>query len=129
MAPLVNLEYLILAHTEVQYIDAISNCKKLKYLELDWSCIRDVSPLVECTALEDLNLGKTWPDITPILEMTWLKNLYMIQGSGGDAWKCTQALPNTRVVASGEYTVSNGWRHLPNYYKMRDILGMYYMDQ
>ena len=129
LAPLVNLEYLILAHTEVQYIDAISNCKKLKYLELDWSCIRDVSPLVECTALEDLNLGKTWPDITPILEMTWLKNLYMIQGSGGDAWKCTQALPNTRVVASGEYTVSNGWRHLPNYYKMRDILGMYYMDQ
>jgi len=21
------------------------------------------------------------------------------------------------------------WRHLPHYYEMRDLLGMYYMDQ
>ena len=124
---LVNLEYLILAHTEVQYIDAISNCKKLRFLELDWSCIRDLSPLVECTALEDLNIGNTWPDITPVLEMTWLNNLYMIFGSGGDAWKATQALPDTHVVASGNATVGSGWRKLPNYYAMRDILGMPYM--
>ena len=125
---LVNLEYLILAHTEVQYIDAIRNCKKLKFLELDWSCIRDLSPLVECTALEDLNIGKTWPDITPVLEMTWLKNLYMIEGSGADAWKASQALPDTRVVATGTATVASGWRNLPNYYAMRDALGMYYMS-
>lgn len=128
LEPLVNLEYLILAHTEVQYIDAIRNCKKLKFLELDWSCIRDLSPLVECTALEDLNIGKTWPDITPVLEMTWLKNLYMIFGSGGDAWRASQALPDTRVVASGTATVASGWRNLPNYYAMRDALGMFYMS-
>lgn len=122
---LVNLEYLILAHTEVQYVDPIVNCKKLKYLELDWSPIRDVSPLVELTALEDLNLGMTWPDITPILQMTWLKNLYLIKGNAKANFP--EHLPNTRVVTSGEYTVSNGWRNLPNYYAMRDILGMYYM--
>ena len=29
---------------------------------------------------------------------------------------------------SGKLTVSNGWRKLPNYYAMRDILGMEYMD-
>jgi len=127
LEPLVNLEYLILAHTEVRYIDAISNCKNLKYLELDWSTIRDLTPLLECKKLEDLNIGMAWPDITPVLQMTWLKNLYMIKGNGGDAWKCSQALPNTRVVASGDYTVSSGWRNLPNYYKMRDILGMHYM--
>ena len=34
---LTNLEYLILAHTAVQYVDGIENCKKLKFLELDWS--------------------------------------------------------------------------------------------
>lgn len=128
LEPLVNLEYLILAHTEVNYIDAVRNCKKLKYLELDWSPIKDLTPLLECTKLEDLNIGMAWPDITPVLQMTWLKNLYMIKGSGGDAWKCSQALPNTRVVASGDYTVSSGWRNLPNYYKMRDILGMHYMN-
>lgn len=122
---LTNLEYLILAHTEVQYIDAIANCKKLRFLELDWSCVRDISPLVHCTALEDLNLGMTWPDIKPVLQMTWLKNLYIIKGN--TAANFAAALPNTRVVIRGEYTVSSGWRNLPNYYAMRDILGMHYM--
>ena len=123
-----NLKYLILAWSEVQYIEPIRSCKNLVWLELDNSCIRDYSPLVDCTALEDLNIGKTFCDITPITQMTWLKNLYMIFGSGGDAWKCTQALPNTRVVANGDATVGGGWRRLPNYYDMRDCLGMYYMN-
>ena len=122
------LKYLILAWSEVQYIEPIRTCKNLIWLELDNSCIRDYSPLVDCTALEDLNIGKTFCDITPITQMTWLKNLYMIFGSGGDAWKCTQALPNTRVVATGDATVGGGWRRLPNYYDMRDCLGMYYMN-
>ena len=122
------LKYLILAWTEVQYIEPIRSCKNLIWLELDNSCIRDYSPLVDCTALEDLNIGKTFCDITPITQMTWLKNLYMIFGDAGDAWKCTQALPDTHVVASGDATVGGGWRRLPNYYDMRDCLGMYYMN-
>lgn len=122
------LKYLILAWSEVQYIEPIRSCKNLVWLELDNSCIRDYSPLVDCTALEDLNIGKTFCDITPITKMTWLKNLYMIFGSGGDAWKCTQALPDTHVVANGDATVGGGWRRLPNYYDMRDCLGMYYMN-
>lgn len=122
------LKYLILAWTEVQYIEPIRTCKNLIWLELDNSCIRDYSPLVDCTALEDLNIGKTFCDITPILQMTWLKNLYMIFGNGGDAWKASQALPNTHVVASGDATVGGGWRRLPNYYAMRDALHMYYMN-
>lgn len=122
------LKYLILAHTEVQYIEPIRNCKKLVWLELDWSCIRDYSPLVDCTALEDLNIGKTYADIDPICEMTWLKNLYMIYCSGSDAYTASQALPDTTVVASGNATVGGIWRRLPNYYAMRDMLGMYYMN-
>ena len=127
LAYMPKLQYLILAHTQVQYLDGIENCKELKFLELDWSCVRDVSPLLGCTALEDLNLGKTWPDITPVLKMTWLKNLYMIGGSGSAAYKASQALPDTRVVASGGATVGSGWRQLPNYYAMRDALGAEYM--
>ena len=123
-----NLKYLILAWTEVQYIEPIRTCKNLIWLELDNSCIRDYSPLVDCTALEDLNIGRTYCDITPILEMTWLKNLYMIFGNGGYAWQASQALPNTHVVATGDATVGGGWRRLPNYYDMRDCLGMYYMN-
>lgn len=122
------LKYLILAWTEVKYIEPIRTCKNLVFLELDNSCIRDYSPLVDCTALEDLNIGKTFCDITPVLEMTWLKNLWMIFGSGTSAYMASQALPDTHVVASGTATVGSGWRRLPNYYAMRDCLGVPYMN-
>lgn len=122
------LKYLILAWTEVQYIEPIRSCKNLVFLELDNSCIRDLSPLVDCTALEDLNLGNTFCDVTPILEMTWLKNVYFILGSPASAWKVSQAIPTAHVVATGDATVGGGWRRLPNYYDMRDCLGMYYMN-
>lgn len=122
-----DLQYLVLAHTQLQYIEPIRNCKNLKFLELDWSPIRDYSPLVECTALEDLNLGETYADSTPVGKMTWLKNLWMVHCSSGSVYRMTQALPDTRIVAGGNATVAGGWRSLPNYYAMRDRLGMYYM--
>ena len=123
-----NLKYLILAWTEVQYIEPIRTCKNLVFLELDNSCIRDLSPLVDCTALEDLNLGNTFCDITPVLEMTWLKNVYFILGSPASAYKMSQAVPTAHVVATGDATVGGGWRRLPNYYAMRDCLHAPYMN-
>ena len=123
-----NLKYLILAWTEVQYIEPIRNCKNLVFLELDNSCIRDLSPLIDCTALEDLNLGNTFCDVTPILGMTWLKNAYFIDGSLASAYKFSQAVPTARVVTTGNATVGGGWRRLPNYYAMRDCLHAPYMN-
>jgi len=123
-----NLEYLILAHTQLNYIEPIRHCKKLKFLELDWSPIRDLSPLKDCTALEDVNLGKIFADFAPIGEMTWLKNLWMVGCSSGARYRMTEALPNTKVMVTGAATVANGWRDLDNYYKMRDLLGMHYMS-
>lgn len=123
-----NLEYLILAHTQVQYIEPISTCKKLKFLELDWTPIRDLNPLKGCTALEDLNLGNTFADFTPVEEMTWLNNLWMVDCSADARSQMTQALPNTKVMITGAATVANGWRNLENYYQMRDLLGMHYMS-
>ena len=124
-----NLKYLILAWTEVQYIEPIRSCKNLVFLELDHSCIRDLSPLVDCTALEDLNLGMTYCSIDPILEMTWLKNVYMILRGGGGL--VGQAIPDARVITSADpdaATVGYGWRRLPNYYAMRDCLHAPYMN-
>ena len=122
------LRHLILAWTEVQYIEPIRNCKELVFLELDNSTIRDYSPLVDCTALEDLNIGNTQRKIDPILEMTWLKNLYMVGCGGANVLKATEALPDTYVVTGGNITVGHGWRKLQNYYDMRDNLGVPYMD-
>lgn len=121
-----DLEYLILAHTSVQYIEPIRSCKKLKFLELDWTGIRDLTPLQDCTALEDLNIGNTGVSVEPLTQMPWLKNVWMIFKKS--AYILTQALPDTRVVSSGNATVASGWRDLPNYYAMRDWLKMYYMS-
>lgn len=123
-----NLEYLILAHTQLQYIEPISSCKNLKFLELDWCPLKDLTPLKGCTALEDLNLGNTFADFTPVGEMTWLKNLWVIDCSTRSRYTMTQVLPDTKVMVSGPATVANGWRDLENYYAMRDLLGMHYMS-
>ena len=121
-----HLQILILAHNgQLQDISPISSCKELIFLELDWSAVKDFTPLVGCTSLEDLNIGLTYPSVEPLMRMTWLKNLWMVDRGG--AYQLSQALPDTKIVASADVTVGAGWRNLPNYYKMRDMLGMEYM--
>lgn len=122
-----HLKYLILAHTQVSDISALRSCKELVFLEIDWSIVKDYEPLTGCTALEDLNIGKTYADVTPLCSMTWLKNLWCVERGAGAAYTLSQALPNTHVMAAGDITVGYGWRSLPNYYAMRDMLGMPYM--
>lgn len=123
-----NLKYLILAHTEVSDITPISSCKNLVFLELDWSPIKDYTPLQGCTALEDLNIGEFGADVTPLYKMTWLKNLWCIDRPASYR-KLAENMPSTtKVVGFGSATVAMGWRDLPNYYAMRDALGMYYMS-
>ena len=123
-----NLKYLVLAHTEIQYVEPIRECKSLVFLELDWSPIKDYTPLLDCTTLQDLNLGRTYADFAPVEKMTWLKHLWMVDCAQGPRYRVPQALPNTQVMISGNATVAGGWRNLPNYYAMRDTMGMFYMQ-
>ncbi len=122
------LKYLILSWTGVTTLDGIENCKDLIFLECTDGPLKSIEGIQECTALEDVNISATWPDVTPILKMTWLKHVYMIYGDGGNAYTIAQALPDTTVVASGSATVGGGWRRLQNYYDMRDALGAPYMN-
>ena len=121
------LQYLILAHSDVRSIEPLRNCKDLKFLEVDWSAVKDFSPLLDCKKLEDLNLGNTYGNFEVIQEMSWLKNLWMVGCSRSAVYKISQALPEVNLMATGTATVANGWRNLPNYYAMRDIMNMYYM--
>lgn len=135
-----HLKYLILAWTCVEEITPLSNCKELVYLELDHCVIHDYTPLQGCTALEDLNINDNdWPvSIEPLLSMTWLKNLWVPTRSYSDKQALIEALPDTRVVINNPKTTfisgsvrctdGLGWRNLENYYDMRDMLGMYYMN-
>lgn len=122
-----HLKYLILAHTGVRDVSPIVNCQELVYLEVDWSEIRDYTPIKELKALEDLNLTETYCDITPILEMTWLKNLWAPGRSYSVRQQLEEALPNTHLQLNKKAPAGEGWRDLPNYFAQRDILGMHYM--
>lgn len=123
-----HLKYLILAWTGVRDLTPLSGCKELVWLELDYTPVKDTTPLIGCTALEDINIGASGIDPTGLCQMPWLKNVWAIFNPGA-GYKVAQACPDTRVVATGSHTVSSGWRHLPNYYAMRDALNMFYMDQ
>ena len=123
-----NLKYLILCLTTVLDITPLSTCKNLIFLELDMTGIQDYTPLLGCTALEDLNLGLTYGDPAPIAQMTWLKNLWW-KGKGYQTMVMLQeALPDTNMNFNPKTTSGGGWRKLQNYYDMRDILGMHYMN-
>ena len=124
------LKYLILAHTQIMDISPLEHCKSLVFLELDWSIVRDYTPLLGCTALEDLNLGKTYADITPILEMDWLKHLWILDRSADVQIRLQERFgeTETELYMNGMYTAGGGWRDLPNYYAMRDALNMPYME-
>ena len=122
-----HLKYLIIAHTQVKDISPIVNCQELIYLELDYSPVEDLTPLLEVKSLEDLNLNETYCDREPLKQMTWLKNLW-IPGAGYTLFtELTEALPDTQVVQNRVSPEGQSWRNLPNYYAMRDLLGMHYM--
>ncbi len=122
------LKYLVLSWTLVRDLSPLADCKNLKLLEINWiSEPLDYSPLVGCTALEDLNLSETSGDITPVLQMTWLKNLWLAGCKDINHERTMAALPDTNIgYYYGDPVV--GWRKLPNYFKMRDALLMFYMD-
>lgn len=123
------LRFLILTHNWIKDLTPISTCKNLEYLEIYWNKhIPDYSPLVECTALRDLNLSGTYADPTPLYQMTWLETLWANQTtfSSEEQQKLKDSLPNTVVhIAQADYT-AGGWRQVPRYFEMRDLMGLPY---
>ncbi len=122
-----NLKYLILADNRIRDLTPISTCKNLVYLELftNWY-LTDLSPLVECTALEDLNLAKTECDLTPLAQMPWLKNLWANARKNNEEEKelLRSSLPNTHIEFDHGFCTGGGWRQLQNYFDMRDMMGL-----
>ncbi len=124
-----HLKYFICIDSPLMYIEPISNCKELIYVELFWTQISDFTPLLGCTSLQDLNISRTNGDPMVFKDMPWLKNLWI---DGYDISRASErqeleaALPNTYIkYCDGEMT-ANGWRDLQNYFDMRDLLGMPY---
>lgn len=130
-----NLEYLIIGETKISDLTPLSGLKKLKYLELFTIPVKDYTPLLGCTGMEDLNLGLTYGDPDVIAQMTWLKNLWWCDANGvydserrEAVSRMCEALKDTKIAIYIDHPTASGWRKLPNYFAMRDILGMFYMD-
>ena len=124
-----NLKYLLMADTKVSDLTPLKDLKNLIYLELFLTQVRDLTPLLGCTALRDINLCYTYAEASTLLQMTWLENIWW---SGhwavpGIAYQLRQTHPNIRVEYNTTSSTGGGWRELPNYYAMRDLVGMGYM--
>lgn len=125
-----NLRFLILADTDISNLAPLGTLSKLEFLEIFLTSATDLYPLTNCTSLSDLNISWTpVQDFTPLLHMTQLDRLWM----GGcyttqkDQQALSDALTNTSIVFFSNASTNKGWRHAPNYYRQRDILGMFYM--
>lgn len=125
-----NLKYLILADTNVSDLTPLTGLKNLVFLELFLTRVRDTSPLLTCTALEDLNLCYTYADVEPVTRITWLKRLWWAGNWNakvryGDTFR--ENIPQCTFVFDTESSTGEGWRKGKNYYAMRDLFGMSYM--
>lgn len=131
-----HLKFLVIGETGISDITPLTGLTELIYLEMFTIPVTDYSPLVTCTALEDLNLGLTYGSPDPIAQMPWLKNLYWCDALNRlhpDTARAQdilpEALPDTELCFYLDHPNAGDWRHLPNYYAMRDLLEMPYLNQ
>lgn len=130
-----HLKYLIIADNPISDLSPLSGLKELIYLEVFRTNVTDYTPLLGCTALQDLNIGCTYGDPAPLAQMPWLHNVYWWYGSTQDAtilenaqWLAAE-LPDTNVVANGKRSIDGGWRQIPNYYIFRNYIGGAFYNQ
>lgn len=132
-----NVRYLILADTGITDISPVGNLKELIYLELFNLRLTDYSPLLNCTKLQDLNIGTTHADPEPLSKMTWLHNLQWHRADQNPATKeavlkLPEQLSDTNVELYPRKKARNiggSWRYIPNYYVFRDLIGAAYFNQ
>lgn len=127
-----HLKYLVLADTAISDLTPLTGLTELIYLEIFITNVTDYSPLLTLTSLEDLNISYTWGDPTVLTQMTWLDRLWFNYRCGlmddEELEAFVSAFPNTYVEYSCESATGGEWRHGQNYYDMRDLLGMHYME-
>lgn len=124
------LKYLLLCDSQVADLEPLRGLQELMYVELFLTHVIDYSPLLDCPALEDLNISWTYGSFVPLTKMSNLKRLWW--GGTGHSYaeveQLTQCLPNTQLVLFDGESTGSGWRKHPHYYEMRNLFGMYYME-
>lgn len=128
-----HLQYLIIAECHVDDITVVGTLQELTYLEMFLNPCPDLSPLLNCPALTDLNIsydGSLTPDCVDVLkQMTRLERLWFYgQRTGERLDELLSSLPDCHIeYAWGPESTDGGWRQHEHYFAMRDALHMYYM--
>lgn len=126
-----HLRYLVIADTNIKDLSPLAGLEELVFLEVFTSPVRDYTPLLQCPGLEDLNLGYTYGDPTPVIGMTWLKRLWWPGSLRVLNWNVRNqlrtAMPDAKMNFVAGSSTGEGWRAGEHYYAMRDMMGMPYM--
>ena len=137
------LEYLILLRWKATDLTPIGSLKHLKWLELNgMDFAESLAPLKGCTSLTDLNITcmntlstneaakeETYETILamPALERLWFCGELTLDQEN----KLREARPDLMLVRvpGWELSTMNPWRFDEDYYAMRDLMDLFYMDQ
>lgn len=124
------LKYFIIADGPIANLEPLRGLQNLSYLEAFLTNVIDYSPLLDCPNLKNLNISWTHGNYEILCQMTQLERLWWggTPHTGYEVQKLTECLPNTQLVLFDGRSTGSGWRKQPNYYEMRDMLGMFYME-
>ena len=123
------LEFFLCADTMLASIEPLTGLEHLKYVEIFITNVKDYAPLLTLPALEDLNICWTYGDAEILVQMPYLKRLWW----AGKWFRpeerelIVNGLPDTLLNLDNGESTGAGWRQHPNYFEMRDLLGMHYM--
>ena len=128
------LQYLILVENDHYDITPIGSLQDLKYLEIFWTKVENISPLINCKKLEDLNIcyiySRPKAAFDVLMQMPWLQRLwYCGNGLTDEQIEQLQAnMPACEMYMEKHGEATGGtWREHPHYFEMRDVFEMYYM--
>jgi|GEM_PF-238550 len=131
------LEYLVILYWQAPDLTPVGSLKNLKWLEMNRESASSIAPLKGCTGLRDLNisfmpLASQEDTYETLLAMPWLERVWFsrAQLTEEQEQKLLAANPNLMLKGVYEWNQSNAdpWRYDQDYYDMRDLLGMFYMN-
>lgn len=126
-----HLKYFIFCSAPVTSVEPLRNATELYYLEMFFTQVRDLEPILHLPNLRHLNISHLrLDDYTQLFEMTQLERLWWVDSGLTEAQQkeLQEALPNTKICfwAWEDDAVGNYWRDDPSYREMRSNLGMNY---